>query len=361
MRFKESVISEGSAMKTIDLRSDTVTLPTEDMLDAMMKAPLGDDVLGDDPTVKKLEEKAADLMGKEAALFVPSGTMGNLVSILTHCGRGDEIILGDKSHTFVYEAGGVSALGGVFVHILPNQPDGTLKFSDIENAIRADNIHFPPTRLICLENTQNYCGGVCLTAEYTDSVAQIAKDNNLKIHLDGARIFNSAVAQKTDVRKLVKNADSVMFCLSKGLSCPIGSVICGSEEFIKKARKNRKIVGGGMRQVGIIAAAGIIALERMIDRLAEDHNNAEKLAGAIAKMNGFSINLDSVQTNIVYFELESEDITAQEVVEEARQNGILFLNLGPKRFRMVTHYGIDSDDIETTISVLDCIIEQLNK
>jgi len=348
-------------MKTIDLRSDTVTLPTPAMRQAIAAAPLGDDVFGEDPTINKLQQMAAEIMDKEAALLVASGTMGNLVSILTHCSRGDEVILGDQSHTFYYEVGGISALGGIQTHTIPNQPDGTLKLSDMAAAIRPDGSHFPPTKLICLENTQNRCGGVILKPDYMNSVAELAKQNNLKIHLDGARIFNAAVALGIDVKELVKDADSLMFCLSKGLAAPVGSVICGSAEFIKKAHKIRKMVGGGMRQAGIIAAAGIVALEQMIDRLAEDHKNANKLAKAIAQIKGFSINLDAVQTNIVYFDLDSENITAQQVVERAKQKGVLLLNLGPKSFRMVTHYGIESDDIETTISALSQTMEQLIK
>lgn len=346
-------------MKTIDLRSDTVTLPSPAMRQAIATAQLGDDVFGEDPTINKLQQMAAEITGKEAGLLVASGTMGNLVSILTHCSRGDEVILGDQSHTFYYEVGGISALGGIQTHTIPNQPDGTLKLSDIAAAIRPDSSHFPPTKLICLENTQNRCGGVILKSDYMNSVAELAKQHNLKIHLDGARIFNAAVALGIDAKELVKDADSVMFCLSKGLAAPVGSVICGSEEFVKRAHKIRKMVGGGMRQAGIIAAAGIVALEQMVDRLAEDHKNADKLARAIAQIKGFSINLDAVQTNIVYFDLDSEDITAQQVVEKAKQKGILLLNLGPKTFRMVTHYGIESEDIEAAISVLSQIMNKL--
>ncbi len=345
-------------MKTIDLRSDTVTLPSPAMRQAIAAAELGDDVFGEDPTINKLQQMAAEITCKDAALLVASGTMGNLVSILTHCSRGDEVILGDQSHTFYYEVGGISALGGIQAHTIPNQPDGTLKLSDIAAAIRPAGSHFPPTKLICLENTQNRCGGVTLKPEYMNSVAKLAKQNNLKIHLDGARIFNAAVALGIEVKELAKDADSVMFCLSKGLAAPVGSVICGSAEFVKRAHKIRKMVGGGMRQAGIIAAAGIVALEQMIDRLAEDHNNANKLARAIAQIKGFSINLDTAQTNIVYFELDSEDITAQQVVEKAKQEGVLLLNLGAKTFRMVTHYGIESEDIETAISVLSQIMKE---
>ena len=244
--------------KIIDLRSDTVTLPTDEMRQAIAHAKLGDDVFGEDPTVNELEAKAAQIMGKESGLLVPSGTMGNLVSILVHCDRGTEIILGDKSHTFIFEAGGISAFGGIHSRQLKNQVDGTIKIEDIHTAIRMDNVHFPKTSAITLENTHNLCNGSPLLPGYIQEVAKIAHNNNMKLHIDGARIFNAAVAQDVDVKDLVADADSVTFCLSKGLSAPVGSVVCGNEEFIYHARRNRKALGGGMRQAGIIAAAGII-------------------------------------------------------------------------------------------------------
>ncbi len=256
-------------MKTIDLRSDTVTLPTPTMREAIYRAELGDDVFGEDPTTKRLEKIAAERMGKEAAVMVASGTMGNLVCVLTHCRRAEEVILGNRSHTFLYEAGGMSALGGIHPHTIVNQPDGTMRLEDIEAAIRGHNVHFPRTRLICLENTHNRCNGSALTPEYMETVAALAKDRGLMVHLDGARIFNAAVALQVDVKELTRHADSLSFCLSKGLSAPVGSVVCGSREFIAEARRNRKVLGGGMRQSGIIAAAGITALEQMVDRIAE--------------------------------------------------------------------------------------------
>jgi threonine aldolase len=339
-------------MKTMDLRSDTVTLPSAAMTEAIGRAELGDDVFGEDPTVNRLEQLAADRFGKEAALLVASGTMGNLVCVLTHCGRGDEVILGDQSHTFCYEAGGISALGGVHPHTIPNQADGTLRLQEIEGAIRLDNVHFPRTRLICLENTHNRCGGAVLSAEYMDEVADLAGRHDLAIHLDGARIFNAAVALGVDVGTLAQRADSVSFCLSKGLAAPIGSVICGSREFITQARRNRKILGGGMRQAGIIAAAGIVALEEMVDRLAEDHANATRLAQGIANVDGLSIDPDCVQTNIVFFDVTSEKFTAESLVADLATRGIMMLNLGPGRIRAVTHYGITAADIEQTLSAM---------
>ncbi|UCG48979.1 MAG: low-specificity L-threonine aldolase, partial [Phycisphaerales bacterium] len=290
-------------MEIIDLRSDTVTMPTRAMRDAIYGAELGDDVFGEDPTVNRLEQIAAERVGKESALLVASGTMGNLASILTHCGRGEEVILGDQSHTFVYEAGGVSALGGIHPHTVTNQADGTLRLGDMRAAIRGDNVHFPRTRLICLENTHNRCGGAVLTPDYTDAVSKVAKEQGLAVHLDGARVFNAAVALGVDVRDLTRGADSVSICLSKGLSAPVGSLVCGTREFIAEARRTRKVLGGGMRQAGIIAAAGIVALEQMVDRIAEDHENARRLAEGIAGISGLSIDASRVQTNIVYFEV----------------------------------------------------------
>jgi len=239
-------------MKAIDLRSDTVTLPSPAMREAMYRAELGDDVFGEDPTTNRLQEMAAERMGQEAALFVASGTMGNLVSLLTHCGRGDGAIMGDRSHTFLNEAGGSSALGGVYLLALPNQPDGTIDPASIERAIPSEDSHHPRVKLICLENTHNYCGGVTLDAQYTSSVADLAHGHGLTLHLDGARIFNAALALDVPASDLAAPADSVMFCLSKGLSCPVGSLLCGSAEFIEQARRMRKMVGGGMRQVGVL-------------------------------------------------------------------------------------------------------------
>ena len=297
-------------MKIIDLRSDTVTLPTPTMREAVYHAELGDDVFGEDPTTNRLEKMAADQMGKEAALLVPSGTMGNLICVLTHCARGEEVILGDKSHTFLNEAGGISALGGIQPHTVPNQPDGTMRLEDIEAAIRGDNIHFPRTRLICLENTHNRCNGSPLTAGYIDSVAALAKRHGLSVHLDGARIFNAAVALGVNVTELTESVDSLIFCLSKGLSAPIGSMVCGSQEFIAEALRTRKVLGGGMRQTGVIAAAGTIALEQMLDRLAEDHMNARRLAEGIAQTPGLSIDPARIKSNIIFFDLVGDRLAA---------------------------------------------------
>ncbi|MHC4395005.1 MAG: low-specificity L-threonine aldolase [Planctomycetota bacterium] len=339
-------------MEIIELRSDTFTLPTPKMRDAIHSAELGDDVFGEDLTTNRLEEIAAEKTGKQAAMLVVSGTMGNLICSLTHCTRAEEVILGNQSHMFWHEAGGMAALGGIHPHIITNQPDGKLLLPDIESAIRADDIHFPRTRLICLENTQNHCGGSVLQPEYTDSVVAFARSHSLAVHLDGARIFNAAVALGIDVKKLTRSVDSVMFCLSKGLSAPIGSLVCGSREFIAGARRTRKVLGGGMRQAGIIAAAGIVALEDMIERLAEDHINAKNLAEGISQIDGLSIEPEKVKTNIIYFDLIDSSMTDEQFLSALGKKGIKLLSLGPAHFRMVTHYGISSADIDRTLTAL---------
>jgi threonine aldolase len=337
-------------MDFIDLRSDTVTWPTQAMREAMANAKVGDDVFGDDPTVNRLQELAAAMLGKEAALFVPSGTMGNLASILAHCNRGDEAILGDKAHTFTSEAGGISALGGVHSHQIPNQPDGTLRLEDIRAAIRSDDPHNPVTRLICLENTHNRCGGTVLSVDYTRAVAQLAHDRNLLVHLDGARIFNAAVALGVPAAELAKPVDSVTFCLSKGLCAPVGSVVCGKRDFIARAHRIRKQLGGGMRQAGILAAAGILALETMIDRLAEDHERARCLAHGLASIPGIILAPATPQTNMIFFSL-SEDIrlSASEVVAGMEKRGVRLEMEDKHPVRLVTHYWIDDARVEKTI------------
>ncbi len=344
-------------MKIVDLRSDTVTLPTPAMREAMYRAEVGDDVFGEDPTVNRLEEMAAERVGKEAALFVVSGTMANLVSLLTHCGRGHEIIVGNLAHTFLYEQGGSAALGGIHVHTLRNQPDGTLDLGEIERAIRTNDVHFPRTRLICLENTHNRCGGMPLTPEYTDAVGELARRHGLAVYLDGARIFNAAVALGVDVRTLTPSVDTVSFCLSKGLCAPVGSLVCGTRDFIAEARRNRKIVGGGMRQAGVIAAAGIVALEQMVDRLAEDHENARRLAFGLAEIPGISLDPEQVRTNIVIFDLVAERPTPAEFAAGLESEGVKVLALGG-RIRLVTHHGIDAADIDRALAVIRRVMQE---
>ncbi len=343
----------------IDLRSDTVTLPTLEMHEAMFYAELGDDVFGDDPTTIKLEKYSAELMGKEAAVFVPSGTMGNLISMLSHCQRGDEVILGDKSHMFLYEAGGMAVLGSIQPHILKNNEDGTIDISLIKDAIRQDDIHYPRTRVVCIENTHNYYYGSPIPADYIAKVAEVVKENNLFFHLDGARIFNACVALEIDIKEFTKHVDSLMFCLSKGLSAPVGSVLCGSSEFINKARRNRKLLGGGMRQTGILAAAGIVALEDMIERLIEDHINAQKLADELEKFDVIDIDPSLVKTNIIYFTLDNSKISDENFLSSLEERGVMILNLGQSKFRLITHHGISADDIEKTVYAIGMVVDNL--
>jgi threonine aldolase len=339
-------------MRVIDLRSDTVTLPTPAMRKAMAEAEVGDDVFGEDPTVRRLEEMGAERMGKEAGLFVVSGTMGNLVCLLTHCGRGDEVILGDSAHTYLYEQGGSAALGGIHPRPLRNRPDGTLDLAEIEAAIREENVHFPRTRLICLENTHNRCSGAVLTPAYTRAVADLAHRRGLKLHLDGARLFNAAVALGIEAKELTEGCDSVTFCLSKGLSAPVGSVVCGSKEFIYEARRARKVLGGGMRQAGVIAAAGIVALTEMVDRLAEDHANARRLAEGIADTPGLWVEPARIQTNIVFFEVHKEGMTPTQFAARLREEGVLVLAQPGRQVRAVTHYGITAEDVERALGAI---------
>ena len=353
--------------KMIDLRSDTVTLPTDEMREAIANAELGDDVFQEDPTVNKLEAKAAKIMGKEAGLLVPSGTMGNLVSMLVHCERGTEIIVGDKSHTFMYEAGGISAFGGIHSRQLTNQLDGTIKLSDIKSAIRVDNVHFPRTSAIALENTHNLCNGSPLGPKYIGEVAQIAHDNEMQLHIDGARIFNAAVAQDVDVKELVENVDSVTFCLSKGLSAPVGSVICGSEEFIYYARRNRKALGGGMRQAGIIAAAGIFSLDNMLDQIRKDHKNAKRLAAGIDNIDGLSVDKKNIKSNILYFDIVARKNRSKKLNQQTSNiniypfeiiiDNIHFFESRPNSFRLVTHYGITRKDVDKILVVLGDMVK----
>jgi threonine aldolase len=337
-------------LNDIDLRSDTVTHPTPEMWEAMAHAEVGDDVYGEDPTINRLQELAAAKVGKEAGLFVPSGTMGNLAAILAHCDRGDEVILGNKAHTFLYEAGGISALGGVHSCQLPNQPDGTLALDDIRSAIRGDDPHLPITRLIALENTHNRCGGVALTAEYTRAVGELTHSRGLSLHLDGARMFNAAAALGIPASELAAPCDSVTFCLSKGLCAPVGSVICGSQDFIRRAHRIRKQLGGGMRQAGILAAAGVVALEKMIDRLAEDHNRARRLAQGLATIPGLALDPGAPYTNMIFCNLaETVPATAFQVAERLKAHGVKPGIAGKRRFRLVTHYWIDDAAIATAI------------
>ena len=346
-------------MAVVDLRSDTVTLPTDDMRQAMAMAEVGDDVSGEDPTVNRLEEMAASLMGKEAGLFVTSGTQGNLLAVLANCQSGDEIIVGADSHIFWNESAGVSALGGIQMHLVPNQIQGALSPIDVEKAIRpTGNPHFPPTRLICLENTQNRSNGGVLTVDETSSICNIAHEHGITVHIDGARIFNAAVYLETPVVELVKEADTVTFCLSKGLSAPVGSLLCGTSDFIANARRWRKMVGGGMRQAGIIAAAGIVALESMITRLAEDHSNARRLWEGLAQISGIQHDPNTVQTNILFVDINPELGSMTEFVQRlSRENVKVHHVYG--RIRIVTHRHVGPEDVDLVLSVVSKVIEDM--
>ena len=345
-------------MHTIDLRSDTVTLPTKEMREAISNAELGDDVFQEDPTINNLEKLAAKKFNKEAAIFLPSGTMANLVAVLTHCNRGDEVILGDQSHTFLYEAGGISSFGGVHSRQLKNHNDGTIHLNDIKNAIRKKDVHFPPSRLICLENTHNRCFGMPLETNYVKEVVDIAKNNDMSVHVDGARIFNAAVATGSTVADLTKNVDSVSFCLSKGLSAPSGSLLCGDKNFIHRARFNRKALGGGMRQAGILAAAGVVAIDIMSAKIIEDHRNAKALAVGIAKIDGINIETEKIKTNIIYFKLDHPKINSESLLDIMSKKNIRFFELGPNWFRLVTHSGISKENIDYVISEFDSFFSQ---
>jgi len=341
----------------IDLRSDTVTHPTPAMRAAMAQAEVGDDVYNDDPTVHRLEEKAALLTGHAAALFVPSGTMGNLLALLTHCVRSNEIIVGDRSHIYLNEVGGMAALVGAQACPIPTQPDGTLRVEDLLAAIRAEDVHHPRTRLICLENTHNACGAVPLSAAYTQQVADLAHERGLKLHIDGARLFNAAVALGVSASALAAPADSVMFCLSKGLAAPIGSMLCGSAEFIAEARRYRKMVGGGMRQVGVIAIAGLLALDTMIERLEDDHANARLLARGLSSIAGVQLDPAEPQTNMVYFKLSpSVTVTPRQIVEHLRPRGIVLEPGDSGRFRLVTHTWVSAADVEKVVQAMGEVV-----
>ncbi len=354
-------------MTLIDLRSDTVTLPTPAMREAMYRAEVGDDVYGEDPTINRLQELAAERTGKEAALFVPTGTMGNAIAALTHAGRGRAVLVGDESHIYHYEAGGPSTLGGSPLWVIPNNADGTLDLEKVQAGIADESDeHVAATALLCLENTHNRCGGKVLTIAQTQTVAALAHAHGVSVHVDGARIFNAAIALHTSVSSLVQDVDSLMFCLSKGLSAPVGSMIVGNKEFIRRAHRTRKLLGGGMRQAGIIAAAGIVALEQMVDRLAEDHEHAKHLAQGLADYPQIAIDADSVVTDIVMFSLHNTDnrpVTSNETEEflsRAQQHGVLMGQMGGGKIRAVTHYGIEQQHITTALTEIRRVLVEMH-
>lgn len=334
----------------IDLRSDTVTKPTPAMLEAMAKAELGDDVYGEDPTINHLQEKCAERFGKEAGLFVSSGSQGNLVSLLAHCQRGDEIIVGKNNHIFQWEQGGAASLGGIHTCTIDNRKDGMLAIEEIEAAIRYDDPHCPVSKLVCIENTQD---GRVLSKEYTEAVGKFCREKNLLLHLDGARIYNAAIALKLPVKALVAPVDSMQMCFSKGLSAPVGSIVVGSKDFIKRAHRARKLVGGAMRQAGVLAAACSVALDTMVERLQEDHDNAKLLADGLKNIP--QLNVEPVESNMVFISMKDGDADAFK--ETLKKEGLLLGNVR-HRIRMVTHYGISKEDIKKAVDIVNRAVKE---
>jgi threonine aldolase len=340
----------------IDLRSDTVTLPTPAMREAMYHAEVGDDVYHEDPTINRLQEMAAERLGKEAAIFVPSGTMGNATSILAHAGRGEAVIVGDQSHIYHYEVGSASTLGGSPMVVVQTDPDGMLNPHEIQiNISDGSDEHSAPSALLCIENTHNRCGGAALSLEQVELLTSLAHIHGLKVHMDGARIFNAAIALGIPVSTLVRSVDSIMFCLSKGLSAPVGSMVVGSRDFIQKAHRMRKLLGGGMRQAGVLAAAGIVAIEQMVDRLAEDHETSKQLALGLADYPQIDIDIDRVKTNMVMFSVRNsqyEPMGEKETLQflsKVREHGVLMGHIGQGKIRAVTHHGINDKDITSAL------------
>ncbi len=344
----------------IDLRSDTVTQPTPEMREAMARAEVGDDVYGEDPTVNRLEAIAADVVGKQAAVFVPSGTMANLAALLVHCTRGSRALVGAQSHSFRLEAGGASALGGVMLFPVPNTGEGGLELAPLREELEAPpNLHVAEIRAVALENTHNLCGGAAVPLSHAAEVAELARRRKVALHLDGARIFNAALALETSARRLADPFDTVSFCFSKGLACPVGSVLCGSREVIAGARRVRKLLGGGMRQAGVIAAAGIVALATMVARLAEDHANARRLAAGLARLPGIALRMPPHPTNMVYFELEAGAAAADRLAADLKQRGVLLGRRGSASFRAVTHYGIGAAEVDRACAAIAQVSAQL--
>lgn len=344
-------------MDRIDFRSDTVSWPTPVMRQAMAQARVGDDVYGEDPTVNELEALAAAKVGKEAGLFVASGTMGNLVATLTHATRGDEAIVGHDAHIYCNEAGGMATLGGIVPRVLPTDSQGRMDLDEMATAVREDDPHYPRSRLILVENSYGARAGYPLPPDYFAAVRQIAQQNDLKVHMDGARLFNTAVALNLPASEITRHVDSVSFCLSKGLCAPVGSVLCGSAEFIHQARRTRKVLGGGMRQAGILAAAGIVALEQMIERLAEDHQNACRLAEGLAAIPGIEVDTDTVRTNMVFFSLaEDVSMTAQAFMEALRQRANIWLGANDSGIRAVNHYWIGPEEVTLFLNAAENIL-----
>lgn len=348
-------------MSPIDLRSDTVTHPTDEMRRAMAAAELGDDVFGEDPTINALQERAAALLGQEAGLLTASGTMSNLIAALAWCSRGDEMIMGQEAHMFWNESAGPTALAGAQIRLVPNDASGRIAPQDVASAIRdSSNIHVPATTLVCLENTHNRCSGGVMTPQDTRAIVDVAHAAGAAVHLDGARIFNAAVALEVPAAELTQDVDDVSFCLSKALSCPVGSVLCGSAEFIGRARKWRKMVGGGMRQAGVLAAAGLVALDTMVERLADDHAHARRLAAGLANISGITVDPDSIQTNIVIFEVDREQVgDARAVIAALRADGVLVSHSRDQALRMVTHRHITAAAVDEALARVSSTMRRL--
>lgn len=325
-------------MKTIDLRSDTVTRPSQAMREAMMNAEVGDDVWGDDPTVQRLENMVAERLGKEAAVFTTSGTQANLMAVMTHCQRGDEYIVGQKAHTYLWEGGGAAILGSVQPQPLDFEVDGTLDLDRVASALKPDDPHFVRSRLLCVENTHH---GMALPFEYLAKAGEFARSRGLRSHLDGARLWNAVVKYGVDVREVVAPFDSVSFCLSKGLGAPVGSLLVGPADFVQQARRWRKALGGGLRQAGILAAAGLYALENNVERLAVDHRNAERLAAGLSEIDGVEVHFGPQQTNMVFLTLDEQ--RADGLADRLRERDILIG--GGAEERLVTHIDVDEDDV----------------
>ena len=359
---------DGEGLRVIDARSDTVTKPTKEMREAMANAEVGDDVYGEDPTVNKLQKEAASLLGKEDAIYVPTGTMGNLIAVMVHCSRrGDELLLGDQSHISIFEQGGVAQIAGVFPRLIKNLPDGTLDLKELEAKLnKIDDPHFTLSRLVCVENTQNLMGGRVISLAYMDEVAALAKKYDLKLHLDGARLLNAAVSLGVKPSELTKHADSVSMCLSKALGAPVGSVLAGSKEFIQAAHRMRKVLGGGMRQAGIIAAGALHALRDYLPRIQRDHQNAQKLADGLRSLGSLGIVVDpaEIESNMVYFRVERDDMTSFTLTEKmeepaevfGRQVSVKVLIENPQLMRMVTHLWITEEDVKIIVEKMKILL-----
>ena len=347
-------------MALIDLRSDTVTKPTDEMRRAMANAEVGDDVYGEDPSINELQERSAAILGHEAGLLTSSGTMSNLLATLTNCNHGDEIVMGDQAHMFWNEGGGQAALAGVQTRLIPQSASGGINADDGARNIRpAGNPHVAATKVICLENTQNRCSGMVMTPAETKAICDVAHGSGVAVHLDGARIFNAAVALEVPVSELTRDVDDASFCLSKALSCPVGSVLVGSVGFIREAARWRKMVGGGMRQAGILAAAGLVALDTMVDRLAEDHQNARRLAEGLANIGGLAVDADSIQTNIVIFDIDEKVGEAPHFIKAMKDAEVLVSYPGERSVRMVTHRHISGGDVEEALSRTSRVVREL--